>query len=154
MHFIAACHVLNHVPICTCEEGFEGDPFVQCEPIKLEDQTRLPPNPCNPSPCGANADCFGEGECRCIAEYQGNPYEGCRPECSTNADCSRDKACSRSKCVNPCIGICGQNALCEVINHLPICSCPAGYTGIFISSFQFKHFLIETNNYRLLKYVE
>lgn len=26
----ANCHVLNHVPICTCQEGYTGDPFTQC----------------------------------------------------------------------------------------------------------------------------
>lgn len=26
----AQCLVNNHVPICTCLEGFTGDPFVQC----------------------------------------------------------------------------------------------------------------------------
>lgn len=124
----AECHVLNHVPICTCNDGFTGDPFVRCVPKPAVTEPPTARNPCNPSPCGANTDCF-EGECRCIAEYQGNPYEGCRPECSTNADCSRDRACLRSKCVDPCPGTCGQNALCEVINHIPICSCPTGYTG-------------------------
>lgn len=24
------CKVLNHVPICSCQEGYTGDPFVQC----------------------------------------------------------------------------------------------------------------------------
>lgn len=127
--FEATCHVLNHVPICTCEEGFEGDPFVQCKPKAIA-VTPIERRFCSRSPCGANAECINESEeCRCIAEYQGNPYEGCRPECSTNADCSRDRACLRSKCVNPCPGTCGQNALCEVVNHIPICSCPTGYTG-------------------------
>ena len=125
--FEANCHVLNHVPICTCNAGLSGDPFVQCSPIA----TMIPiinEDPCNPSPCGPNAEC-SNGNCACISEYQGNPYEGCRPECSTNADCNRNKACLRSKCVDPCIGTCGQNAQCEIVNHIPICSCPNGYTG-------------------------
>lgn len=126
--FDAGCHVLNHVPICTCNENFTGDPFVQCQPKLMEEPLPLPGDPCNPSPCGENAKCFN-GECRCIADYQGNPYESCRPECSTNADCNRDRACLRSKCVDPCPGTCGQSAQCEVINHIPVCSCPTGYTG-------------------------
>lgn len=28
----ARCSVLNHVPSCTCVEGFSGDPFVNCYP--------------------------------------------------------------------------------------------------------------------------
>ncbi|EZA46539.1 hypothetical protein X777_00055, partial [Ooceraea biroi] len=29
----AQCHVLNHLPVCTCMEGFTGDPFTQCSII-------------------------------------------------------------------------------------------------------------------------
>lgn len=126
--FEAKCHVLNHVPICTCNDGYVGDPFTQCHPAPPVTEIVPVVDPCNPSPCGPNADC-NNGECKCIAEYQGNPYEGCRPECSTNGDCNRDRACLRSKCVDPCPGTCGQSAQCEVVNHIPICSCPNGYTG-------------------------
>jgi hypothetical protein len=124
----AKCHILNHVPICTCNDGFIGDPFVRCfaQPIVREDP--VVSDPCNPSPCGSNAQC-DNGECRCISEYTGNPYEGCRPECVIGSDCSRDRACIRNKCVDPCPGTCGNGAKCEVVNHIPICSCPEGYTG-------------------------
>lgn len=85
-------------------------------------------DPCNPSPCGANAQC-NEGTCTCLAEYQGDPYRGCRPECVLNTDCPKDKACSRHKCIDPCINTCGQNAECTVINHIPSCTCIKGYIG-------------------------
>ena len=26
----AVCHVVNHVPVCTCQEGYTGDPFTSC----------------------------------------------------------------------------------------------------------------------------
>lgn len=32
-------------------------------------------------------------------------------------------------CINPCDGVCGTNAKCNVINQKPICSCAEGYTG-------------------------
>lgn len=85
-------------------------------------------DPCNPSPCGSNALC-NDGICTCIAEYQGDPYRGCRPECITSSDCPRDKTCSRNKCVDPCSGTCGQNALCTVHEHIPMCSCIQGFSG-------------------------
>ena len=85
-------------------------------------------DPCNPSPCGANAQC-NNGICTCLPEYQGDPYRGCRPECVLNSDCSRTQACLRNKCKNPCPGTCGTNAVCNVNNHIPMCTCIEGYTG-------------------------
>lgn len=85
-----------------------------------------------PSPCGANAICKeqrGAGSCSCISDYIGNPYEGCRPECSLNSDCPSNQACINNKCADPCRGTCGENAYCQVINHVPSCNCPLGYTG-------------------------
>ncbi|KAJ6647056.1 hypothetical protein Bhyg_02274, partial [Pseudolycoriella hygida] len=177
----AQCSVINHTPICTCLDGYEGDAFTSChlippqqeplaedpcnpspcgpnavcnneqEPLAEDpcnpspcgpnavcnnEQEPLAEDPCNPSPCGPNAVCNNEqeplaedpcnpspcgpnavcnnGVCTCLAEYQGDPYTGCRPECVLNSDCPRDKACLRSKCVNPCsLEACAQNAICE-----------------------------------------
>lgn len=89
-------------------------------------------NPCEPSPCGPNAICHRKndaGACSCIDDYQGNPYEGCRPECVLNSDCPTDKSCVRNKCQDPCPGVCGTNAECLVVNHIPTCNCLRGYTG-------------------------
>ena len=73
--------------------------------------------------------CRGNGECTCLPEYIGNPYENCRPECILNDECSRNQACIRNKCRDPCPGTCGQSAQCDVVNHIPVCSCPEGLTG-------------------------
>lgn len=35
----------------------------------------------------------------------------------------------KQKCRDPCPGTCGVNARCQVINHNPICTCKAGFTG-------------------------
>lgn len=89
-------------------------------------------SPCEPSPCGANAICKesnGVGSCLCLPDYFGNPYDGCRPECVSNSECSPSLACVRNKCVDPCSGVCGTNAQCHVINHMPQCTCDAGFTG-------------------------
>lgn len=92
----------------------------------------VPLNPCEPSPCGANAVCKernGVGSCLCLPEYYGDPYTGCRPECVQNSECDRSKACINNKCKNPCPGVCGINAVCTVQNHAPNCFCDTGYTG-------------------------
>lgn len=92
----------------------------------------IPRHPCNPSPCGPNSICRerdGAGSCTCIDEFYGDPYLGCRPECVMNTDCAMDRSCFNNKCVDPCSGVCGQNAECRVTNHAPSCSCLPGYTG-------------------------
>lgn len=123
----AECRVITHTVSCVCLEHYIGDPFVQCVLRQNE-----PINPCEPSPCGANAECIqrhGAGACKCLNDYFGNPYEGCRPECTHSSDCAQNKACVNNKCVNPCLGLCGQNAQCDVINHVPSCTCAVGYVG-------------------------
>lgn len=38
-------------------------------------------------------------------------------------------ACVAYKCVNPCVGVCGELAICHVSRHNPTCTCPPGFTG-------------------------
>lgn len=127
----AECRVVSHTPNCLCLSGYVGDPFNSCTQI-IEQAPIERPTPCIPPPCGSNAVCReqnGAGSCTCMPDYIGNPYEGCRPECLLNSDCSSNLACVRLKCQDPCPGTCGQNADCQVVNHLPTCTCQPGYTG-------------------------
>ena len=144
----ATCRAQNHNPICTCDPGYTGDPFRFCTRITTRMSSNLyfrnmilffaAPvpveiiNPCNPSPCGSNANCQernGAGSCRCIPDYFGDPYVACRPECVVNSDCPSNKACQNLHCVDPCPGTCGVNAICSVLNHIPTCTCFEGYIG-------------------------
>lgn len=125
----AECHVINHSAYCNCLQGYQGDAFVGCS--KTPDI--VPSDSCNPSPCGENAQCTvlnGAARCACIPPYIGDPYSnGCRPECVYNADCSGNTACIRQHCRDPCPGVCGVNAQCAVVNHIPTCACEPGYHG-------------------------
>lgn len=88
-------------------------------------------NPCSPSPCGPNSLCRinnGQPVCSCVTGFLGVP-PACRPQCTVSSDCPLTEACSNQKCINPCLGACGIRATCQVINHNPICSCPAEFTG-------------------------
>lgn len=128
--FNTECKVVSHSPICLCKHGYTGDPFFGCnrEILQIEAFT----SPCSPSPCGSNAICkekANAGSCSCLEGYIGNPYEGCRPECVINTDCPSNKACINNKCKDPCPGSCSNNAVCQVVNHLPLCTCLSGYTG-------------------------
>lgn len=124
---ISECRIQNHIPICTCSPHYTGDPFTQCIEI-IEKPQPKPYNPCDPSPCGGNAIC-DNAICTCVSGYFGDPYIGCRPECTMNTECSPSKACLNNKCVDPCANICGPQATCVVSNHIPSCACPQGYIG-------------------------
>jgi len=89
-------------------------------------------DPCYPSPCGLNSQCAVSADktpsCSCLPTFIGSP-PNCRPECRVNNDCPANRACIKQKCTDPCIGLCGLNALCQVILHQARCTCPELYTG-------------------------
>lgn len=125
----AQCQVINHLPSCTCMNGFSGDPFQHCSMVLLAEPTVT--EPCSPSPCGPNSQCRvinQQAVCSCLQEYTGSP-PACRPECTSSSECSQNLACVNRKCVNPCPAPCGRNSECIVRNHNPICSCSNGFTG-------------------------
>lgn len=98
----------------------------------VEPNIAQPSTPCDPNPCGTNAQCKtqnGAINCVCPAGYVGDPYSSCRPECVLNTDCPRDQSCSRNRCIDPCPGTCGINADCRVANHIPVCGCKEAFTG-------------------------
>ena len=128
----AECSVRNHLPICKCPTGYNGDPFRQCNKIPEVITTPEIVDPCYPSPCGSNAECSTQNRrasCRCHEGYFGDPYTQCRPECVSNSDCPANRACSNLKCLDPCPGTCGLQARCQVVNHIPTCTCKQGYRG-------------------------
>ncbi len=65
--------------------------------------------------------------CSCPANFLGDPFTRCYPECTQHDECRSNQACFNLKCVDPCIGACGTGAECRVENHKAICSCPKGY---------------------------
>ena len=128
----AQCQVRSHIPICTCNTGYIGDPFTECRLKPLPIAPVLPSDPCEPNPCGEYSNpprVSGDRcDCSCRPGMLGSP-PNCRPECVLNSDCPTTKACQQQKCIDPCPGVCGVNAQCRVRNHVPICSCNRNYVG-------------------------
>lgn len=88
-------------------------------------------NPCQPSPCGPYAQCQVINDmpsCSCLPEYRGSPPY-CQPECISNPECPGHQSCVRQKCIDPCPNLCGENAECHVVQHIPYCVCSYGLTG-------------------------
>jgi len=151
----AKCQAFNGEGVCICNSGFFGDPYMGCRPecvvssecpnsqvckfTKCVDPSKDDSvseekiiEPCDPSPCGYNAQCQsinGKEVCTCSPGLVGDPLVGCRPECLVSDDCSSHQACVSTKCVDPCQGSCGENAECEVTNHQGTCRCLQGYQG-------------------------
>ncbi|CAG0880783.1 unnamed protein product [Cyprideis torosa] len=70
--------------------------------------------------------------CECPQGLIGDGYSACvapvLPEgCQSDEECPSNQACINGECRDPCN--CGVGALCEVINHRPICRCPPGFEG-------------------------
>lgn len=66
--------------------------------------------------------------CSCLTNYIGYP-PNCRAECTVNSDCPSTRACINQKCIDPCPGSCGLQAVCQVYQHSAVCTCREGYTG-------------------------
>ncbi|XP_017779241.1 PREDICTED: adhesive plaque matrix protein 2 isoform X2 [Nicrophorus vespilloides] len=136
------CEVVNGTPTCKCLSGYHGSPLAGCRhecETNSECGSNLAcvdfkcQNPCQ-TQCGINAECEGvrssNAVCKCPRGYYGNPYTSCQPECTSHSDCPRSKpACFYNSCKNPCDGVCGVGANCELRDITPVCSCPRDMTG-------------------------
>lgn len=126
----AICIADDHKANCQCPPGFRGNPIPEVECVHID--------ACSPNPCHPSAICEGSSNghvCRCPANYIGDPFTtGCRPEGNCpqgDKDCPAQSICHNGKCVNPCEqNICGPNAVCNVVNRRPVCSCPAKFVPI------------------------
>ena len=143
----AFCRVINHHPVCTCEDGYEGNPDVACVKIecKVDDDcldTHACRNQkcrpvCGPGnlPCGGEAICTAishEAVCSCPPGLEGDPYVTCfEIDCRSDFDCPAEKACYNNHCIDPCSisNPCVQPAECTVVDHVVNCDCPPGFEG-------------------------
>lgn len=140
----AICRVKDHKPICSCEQGYDGQPEIQCTHIgcRSDDECStthscinrqcVPACAADGSTCGERAECYGinhNAVCECRPGFTGNPKIGCNIiGCTSDNECPTDKACINTRCENPCeqVQVCERNEICRAYNHKPQCSCPPG----------------------------
>lgn len=120
----AVCIVEDYKVTCKCPQGFKPNPVadIECTATNV-----CQPNTCHPT-ATCVADSFNNPFCQCPPNHVGNPNvggKGCQLEghCNTTRDCPVNSICNNLQCINPCENVCGQNALCEIINGEPICKC-------------------------------
>lgn len=151
------CTARSHRAVCTCSPGSSGDAYVrgcsttttldfECSadadcPAPLACVNARCTDLCTGAPCDPGLVCntvdvlpLRAVACVCPEGGRAAPDSGCRPppsaECSVDADCALTQTCRRGSCVEACrADPCGQNALCESIDHASQCTCPPGYTG-------------------------
>lgn len=141
----------GHKARCYCPDGYNGNPQIECKRpectrntdcgFNLACQNEHCEDPCD---CGIGAQCRVDNhlaQCRCPPGYSGNPKIRCdivpqlSSQCNVDADCSSKLACFNGECKNPCIVTkpCGQNAICSVVDTLPlrtmVCQCDPGFVG-------------------------
>lgn len=152
----ALCSARNHRAICTCPQDRTGDPYVrgcstpqsiaQCATdadcsaplacVNSQCTDLCLGNPCDDGLICNTVDVLPLRAVACVCPDGGRvaPNTGCRAppeaECSVNSDCSNSQTCYRGNCVDSCkVDPCGQNALCESVEHTTRCTCPPGYNG-------------------------
>lgn len=141
------CRIKDHKPVCSCAQGYEGNPEIECVRIGCRSDDECSPThscinrqcvpACSPdgANCGQRAECYGIAHraiCECPPGLTGNPKIACvHLECEKNDDCPFDKSCINHKCENPCEKTvkCGREEICRVYQHEPQCTCPPGYVN-------------------------
>ena len=115
----ARCEASFHSARCSCPDGYTGNPQIAC--------TR-----CKYHPIARNVNTF----CLMLTNEKfflvGLPVPPEVPVgCASDDDCPEYTACRNRKCINPCAldKPCAPSAICKVVNHNPVCTCPNGFIG-------------------------
>lgn len=119
-----SCRVDNHQAVCDCFSGYH---LVNG---RCEDIDECLNNPCHPTASCQNIP--GTFACACPEGLLGDPTIGCRApgECFTENDCPTTAVCENGRCRNPCENdVCGENAVCSVVNHQKTCECAPNSRG-------------------------
>ena len=127
------CSAETGIAICSCQQGFHGDPNQECSR-----SIEIPIGCRTDSDCGVgklclNGNCIG---CRADADcgFGKACLNGKCVGCRTDSDCGVGKACLNSECEDPCNSQpCGVNAVCTLTESKPFkavtCTCKPGYEG-------------------------
>lgn len=141
----AECRIKDHKPVCSCLQGYYGNPEIECSKIgcRSDDEcsgqhtciNRQCVPVCEENTCARHSDCYGinhRAVCECEPGYTGDPKTSCVVVgCRSDSDCPLDKSCINTRCEDPCEtrATCARDETCQVYNHRPECACPPGYVS-------------------------
>lgn len=154
----ARCEGHRHQPVCTCQPGTTGNPYVECAgyrdqpqcvtdsdcPSQLACVNARCENPCAKSDvCAPQQTCtvidtspLRTVMCRCpvdmIIDSSGRcvPIRQEQPGCRSDDECADSDKCISGTCILACrVEQCGINAQCLSKTHRAICTCAPGYEG-------------------------
>ena len=141
----ADCRIVQHRPVCTCREGFTGDPSAICYQAGCTVDEECPGTHacvngnCEPvctfTTCLSGAVCKGvlhKPVCDCPPGMRGNPATGCIAiGCANDNECLPEQACFNTICTPACSipDICDPSQECKPFNHTAECICPPGFEG-------------------------
>lgn len=99
----AECRPENHVGVCQCRDGYEGNP---------KDKN----NGCSaiPKSCKINSECTS-GDSYCDLRSL-----SCKSACSSDLECHNSEGCFNGRCMSVCeihSNACGMNAECFAQDH-------------------------------------
>uniref|UniRef100_A0A2M4DS15 Putative nidogen n=1 Tax=Anopheles darlingi TaxID=43151 RepID=A0A2M4DS15_ANODA len=149
------CTVINRTPVCSCKAKFVPGATGSARDGCVRQSTGcLSDLDCNGDVCHGGqclVACRNGKDCsageRCVNSVCAVPCSDhsqcgerqaciaggvCAIGCRSSKDCGGSEACIDFKCVDPCESAgtaCGPNALCQSADHVPRCSCPAGFEG-------------------------
>lgn len=148
----ALCKALDTIPlrtmVCECPDGMIIQEDGSCatlppiKPICAAHEECPSEKACingfckDPCQCGVNAKCEivdHHAVCTCLPGFEGDPEVVCHElGCYGNDDCKTTHACINGKCAPVCghnNEPCGEEAICQGIDHEPKCLCPPGLRG-------------------------
>lgn len=154
----ARCEGRHHQPVCNCQPGTTGNPYVECSGYREQPQCTVDSdcpsqlacinvhceNPCAKSDvCSPQQTCtvldtlpLRTVMCRCPIDTTTDnagrcvPVQPDQPGCRIDDECSDSDKCISGTCILACrVEQCGVNAQCLSKSHRAICTCAPGYEG-------------------------
>ena len=120
----ARCQTLLHAAKCICLLGYTGNPDISCSPSESYQDPQSYTEYSFLLLLHVTLSFFSS-----LADLPVSPVVSVG--CEVDDDCPDYTACRNRQCINPCArdDPCAKSAICRVVNHNAVCTCPNGFIG-------------------------